>query len=297
MGGDPQVGASGELPAGIPGRDDATDDADRRRLEALLTEGASTGPASTPTYSSTRRRTCRRCSGGCWPRRGRGASWTVVGDAAQSSWPDPAEAGQAPAGRSPAGAPLRSAVTNYRNAREIFDYAGGVILPVVPDADLPDAVRETGVDRSTGGREAVARVNGGGLDQLLGEVEGTIAVIAARRWRDGMASSRRRRRRTGPRGRPDVAQGAGVGRDGRRRPRRRSSRSHPAACGSSTCADPRGSPHARPAPDLNRRRGLPPASPEVPSARSFAPPTPPGSRIREAQSELRRRCAAAEFTD
>ena len=51
-------------------------------------------------------------------RRGRYASWTVVGDAAQSSWPDPAEAGRA---RDEAfGGQQRRAFhmdTNYRNAR------------------------------------------------------------------------------------------------------------------------------------------------------------------------------------
>ena len=36
--------------------------------------------------------------------------------------------------------------TNYRNAREIFDYAAEVIRAEVPDADIPQAVRETGVE-------------------------------------------------------------------------------------------------------------------------------------------------------
>ena len=36
--------------------------------------------------------------------------------------------------------------TNYRNAREIFDYAAAVIRTEVPDADIPQAVRETGVE-------------------------------------------------------------------------------------------------------------------------------------------------------
>ena len=35
--------------------------------------------------------------------------------------------------------------TNYRNAREIFDYAADVIRRAVPDADIPEAVRETGI--------------------------------------------------------------------------------------------------------------------------------------------------------
>jgi DNA helicase IV len=73
--------------------------------------------------------------------------------------------------------------TNYRNAREIFDYARDVILPLVPDADIPDAVRETGVDpvdRVVEGSVVAAAADA--VDQLLGEVEGSVAVIAAGRW-------------------------------------------------------------------------------------------------------------------
>ena len=80
-------------------------------------------------------------------RRGRWSSWTVVGDAAQAAWPDAEEARQA---REEAfGSQQRSLFhmdTNYRNAREIFDYAAEVIRTEVPDADIPQAVRETGVE-------------------------------------------------------------------------------------------------------------------------------------------------------
>ena len=117
-------------------------------------------------------------------RRGRSASWTVVGDAAQASWADLAEAGRA---RDEAfSGQARQAFhmdTNYRNAREIFDYARDVILPLVPDADIPDAVRETDVepvDRVVDGSVAGAAADA--VEQLLGEVDGSIAVIAARRW-------------------------------------------------------------------------------------------------------------------
>jgi DNA helicase IV len=122
--------------------------------------------------------------------RGRTASWTVVGDAAQASWPDTAESDAAR--RDAYG---RSEVrhfhmdTNYRNAREIFDYARDVILPVVPDADIPAAVRETGVD-------PVVRVLGGdpagavraAVDHLLDEVEGSIAVITPVRHQRALAT-------------------------------------------------------------------------------------------------------------
>lgn len=123
-------------------------------------------------------------------RRGRSASWTVVGDAAQASWGDLAEAGRA---REEAfsGQERRAfhMDTNYRNAREIFDHARDVILPLVPDADIPDAVRETGVqpvDRVVDGSLAEAAAEA--VEQLLTEVEGSIAVIPARRWDDRLGA-------------------------------------------------------------------------------------------------------------
>jgi hypothetical protein len=122
-------------------------------------------------------------------RRGRAASWTVVGDAAQASWSDLAEAGRA-RDEAFSGQERRAfhMDTNYRNAREIFDYARDFILPLVPDADIPDAVRETGVDpvdRVVEGSLAAAAADT--VDQLLGEVEGSIAVIAGRRWAERLA--------------------------------------------------------------------------------------------------------------
>jgi DNA helicase IV len=57
-------------------------------------------------------------------RRGRHASWTVVGDPAQSSWPTPDEAARARAealhGKDEHTFRLS---TNYRNSAEIFDFA------------------------------------------------------------------------------------------------------------------------------------------------------------------------------
>ena len=153
-------------------------------------------------------------------RRGRAASWTVVGDAAQASWSDLAEAGRA---REEAfsGQERRAfhMDTNYRNAREIFDYARDFILPLVPDADIPDAVRETGVDpvdRVVEGSVASAAADA--VDQLLGEVEGSIAVIAGAALVRAAGRAGRGRRRSGAGDRPAVDQGPGVGRDGRRRP-------------------------------------------------------------------------------
>ncbi len=118
-------------------------------------------------------------------RRGRYSSWTVVGDAAQASWPDAVEAGRA---REEAfGSQERRLFhmdTNYRNAREIFDYAAAVVRAHVPDADIPRAVRETGfepVDGTVpdgGWEEAAASA----VEALLDEVEGSIAVISPSRY-------------------------------------------------------------------------------------------------------------------
>jgi DNA helicase IV len=117
--------------------------------------------------------------------RGRGASWTVVGDAAQASWDDAVEAGTARA--QAYGSQEHRAFhmdTNYRNAREIFDYARDVILPVVPDADIPNAVRETGVEPVTAplGDDVAGAVRDAVTD-LLGQVDGSVAVIAPARHR------------------------------------------------------------------------------------------------------------------
>lgn len=118
-------------------------------------------------------------------RRGRHASWTVVGDAAQASWPDPVEAGRA---RDEAfGSQERRHFhmdTNYRNAREIFDYAAAVVRREVPDADIPAAVRETGVDPvevTTTPARVVADVQAA-VDRLLDEVEGSVAVVTPTRY-------------------------------------------------------------------------------------------------------------------
>lgn len=119
-------------------------------------------------------------------RRGRYASWTVVGDAAQSSWPLPQEAVSA---RDEAfGSKRRRRFhmsTNYRNAREIFDYAAAQILPVVPDADIPEAVRETGVRpvELTATPDTLLDAVRGATKSLLEEVEGSIAVITPERHR------------------------------------------------------------------------------------------------------------------
>ncbi|HET7398747.1 MAG TPA: UvrD-helicase domain-containing protein [Intrasporangium sp.] len=117
-------------------------------------------------------------------RRGRHASWTVVGDAAQASWPDPAEAAAA-RDEAFAGQPRQSfhMATNYRNAREIFDYAAEVVRREVPDADIPEAVRETGVSpwEAPLDEDALGAVSRA-VEVLAGQVEGSVAVITPARW-------------------------------------------------------------------------------------------------------------------
>ncbi len=112
-------------------------------------------------------------------RRGRGASWTVVGDPAQSSWPSPAESAAARA-EALAGKALHEfhLSTNYRNSAEIYDYAAAYAERVGLDADLPTAVRSTGVEPrevpDAGDLEATVRAE---VLAVAGEVEGTVGVV------------------------------------------------------------------------------------------------------------------------
>ncbi|MDG4764990.1 AAA family ATPase [Solwaraspora sp. WMMD406] len=136
-------------------------------------------------------------------RRGRLASWTVVGDPAQTSWTgDPVELAQA-RDRALGRRPRREFVltTNYRNPAEIFELAAGVIREIAPDAVLPAAVRSTGVVPRQD-RVAAAALPAAVRDAataLLTAVEGTVGVIAplARHeevagWLEGFADPRLR---------------------------------------------------------------------------------------------------------
>jgi len=118
-------------------------------------------------------------------RRGRAASWTIVGDPAQSSWPAPDEAAAARASVLESKATHEFHLsTNYRNSSEIYDFAAAYAERVGLHADLPDAVRRTGVspreitdvpDLEAATREAVAGT--------AGQVAGTVGIVvpAARR--------------------------------------------------------------------------------------------------------------------
>jgi superfamily I DNA/RNA helicase len=112
-------------------------------------------------------------------RRGRTASWTVVGDPAQSSWPVPSESAEARAAALE-GKPVHEfhLSTNYRNSAEIYSFAADYARRVGLDADLPDAVRRTGeepravtgvTDLEAATREAVADV--------AGRVDGTVGIV------------------------------------------------------------------------------------------------------------------------
>jgi len=116
-------------------------------------------------------------------RRGRYASWTIVGDAAQSSWPVPAESQQARAAALD-GMPLHEfrLSTNYRNSAEIYDLAAQVAQVAVHNPDLAVAVRKTGEQPQHIVAPAVD-VLGRVVDEaaaLLESLEGTIAVVSSR---------------------------------------------------------------------------------------------------------------------
>ncbi|MET8232991.1 AAA family ATPase [Micromonospora sp. NPDC005298] len=124
-------------------------------------------------------------------RRGRLASWTVVGDPAQTAWTgDPDELTRA---RDQAlGRRKRhdfTLTTNYRNSSEIFAVAAAEIRRLYPDLPLPTAVRSTGVDPvelvvpAAGLETAVVEAATG----LLAEVDGTVGVITPVPRRDEVA--------------------------------------------------------------------------------------------------------------
>ena len=113
-------------------------------------------------------------------RRGPQASWTIVGDPAQSSYPDAGQTERAMrelVGR----APHRTfrLATNYRSPAEVMALAGAYIRRLVDDADLPNAVRSTGerprllsCTPEHADEEIRAQVSA-----LADRVEGTVGVI------------------------------------------------------------------------------------------------------------------------
>jgi hypothetical protein len=124
-------------------------------------------------------------------RRGQYASWTIVGDPAQTAWSgDPEELDRA---RDKAlGSRRRNTyalTTNYRNSSEIFAVAASVIRTIMPDLPLPSAVRSTGVEpvdlvvEARSLPDAVREVT----EKQLADVDGTIGVITPGPRRDEIA--------------------------------------------------------------------------------------------------------------
>ena len=112
-------------------------------------------------------------------RRGRTASWTIVGDPAQSSWPVPEES-EAARAAALEGKPVHEfhLSTNYRNSSEIYAHAAAYAERVGLDADLPTAVRSTGVSPRvvTGVTDLEAATREAVLD-LAGRVTGTVGIV------------------------------------------------------------------------------------------------------------------------
>ncbi len=112
-------------------------------------------------------------------RRGPSASWTIVGDPAQSSWPDQRETERALTELT-GSAPLRRfrMSTNYRSPAEVFDLAAKVVVHAYPEADLPQAVRSTGVDPELRTADELGTGVRDAAQALLAAVEGTVGVVA-----------------------------------------------------------------------------------------------------------------------
>ncbi|WP_416519213.1 HelD family protein [Streptomyces achromogenes] len=128
-------------------------------------------------------------------RRGRQATWTVVGDPAQSSWSDPDEAAEARDEALGTRPRRRFQLTvNYRNPSEIAELAAKVLALAMPGAEAPSAVRSTGVEpRFTVVADSLERTVRAEAERLLGLVDGTVGVVVAmgrreeaRRWLAGL---------------------------------------------------------------------------------------------------------------
>ncbi|MFI9330748.1 HelD family protein [Kitasatospora sp. NPDC052868] len=116
-------------------------------------------------------------------RRARMATWTIVGDPAQSSWPFPEEAAAA-MDEVLSGKPRRrhTLTVNYRNPAEIAEVAAKVLALAAPGTPSPSAVRRVGVEPrfaavTDPAPEAFAAAARAELERLLAEVDGTVAVV------------------------------------------------------------------------------------------------------------------------
>ncbi|GGO97460.1 DNA helicase [Wenjunlia tyrosinilytica] len=129
-------------------------------------------------------------------RRGAHATWTIVGDPAQSSWTDPQEAGRA-RDEALGSRPRRrfTLTTNYRNPAEIAEVASRVLALAAPGTPSPAAVRSTGVHPrfAAGDGRPLGRAVRAETERLLEEVDGTVGVVVAMerraeagRWLEGL---------------------------------------------------------------------------------------------------------------
>lgn len=111
-------------------------------------------------------------------RRGPQASWTIVGDPAQSAFPHPEQTRSA-LDELVGNAPSRTftLTKNYRSPAEVFDLAAEVVVTVQPDADLPQAVRSVGVQPTVVRTDALWAEVRSQLDDMLQEVDGTIGLV------------------------------------------------------------------------------------------------------------------------
>ncbi|MFF8290275.1 HelD family protein [Streptomyces sp. NPDC016309] len=123
-------------------------------------------------------------------RRGRHATWTVVGDPAQSSWSVPDEAAEA-RDEALGSRPRRrfELTVNYRNPAEIAELAAKVLALAMPGMEAPRAVRSTGVEPrfvavAGGDLAEVAREE---ARRLLDRVDGTVGVVVAMNRREQAA--------------------------------------------------------------------------------------------------------------
>lgn len=123
-------------------------------------------------------------------RRGRHATWTVVGDAAQSSWSDPDEAAEARDEALGTRPRRRFTLTvNYRNPAEIAELAAKVLALAMPGMESPRAVRSTGVEPrfsvvQDGDLAETVRAE---ARRLLDRVDGTVGVVVAMNRREQAA--------------------------------------------------------------------------------------------------------------
>ncbi|MCX5391001.1 UvrD-helicase domain-containing protein [Streptomyces sp. NBC_00094] len=116
-------------------------------------------------------------------RRGRHATWTIVGDPAQSSWSNPDEAAEA-RDEALGSRPRRrfELTVNYRNPAEIAELAAKVLALAMPGKESPRAVRSTGVEPRfvpVQEKAGLAETVRSEAALLLERVEGTVGVVVA----------------------------------------------------------------------------------------------------------------------